>query len=848
MFASLTLKPGVDVEATPVALRAGYAELSLGRFRSGFAEKIGGWIKFYAFAVGGVPKALHAWQDFNDVQYLAVGTTSELDVISDGQNTVITPQTLTSEFEPNFSTTISTDDVTVTDANIANVTTYDTIDFRTPISVGGLILSGAYPISLILGTTNYQIVAASDAATTRGTLAITNISQAATGVVTYTGSDNIANGDLVYIYGVTGMTQVNNRLFTVANLNAGANTFELSGVNTTAYTAYSADGTVSAASVPFFTTTAGSASVTVTFQDHGLSAGNSFVLPISTALQSSVVTITIATPGVVTWFSGSHGMTGNEPIVFTTTGALPTGLTAGTTYYVLAAGITATTFRVAATPGGTAIDTTGAQSGIHTGTVGDLDVQGNYTVLSVTDVDNFVISASSAAIATSVVPMNGGEAELVYYIGLGPTTTTGTAYSFSTYSSGPYSGTGAGGGSSQEGDPITAIDWTLDNWGETLLACPANGGIYEWGPTSGFQTAKIIGTAPLFNGGIFVANPYQAVVAWASTVEKDVGIDQDPLTYRISDLNDYTYWIPNTTNPNTGIASQAYENRIPRGSTIRAGLATAQQILLWTDLGVWRLSYMGLPAIWTQDQIGDNCGAAARHAVAAMGGVVYWMGRRNFHAIAGGAPATIPCTVWDQVFQNLDEDNITNCWCQTVTGFNEVWFFYPSADSADGQCDSYAKVNVIDGAWDAGPLPRSAGIDQSVLGDPILATPTGIIYQHEQGYDADGQPLTPSLTTGFFYLSEGQDFVFTDQFYPDFKFATYDGETTSATVQVTFSVKDFPGDTPRTYGPYTMTTSTQKLDVRFRGRMFQISLTSTDQGSFWRLGKPYFRIAASGRR
>lgn len=685
-FAAVTLKPGVDVESTPVALRAGYAQSNLGRFRAGFFEKIGGWVAFFAFALGGVPKALHAWQDFDDDQYLAAGTTTVLNVISAGASTVITPQTVTSNIAPTIDTTSGSPNVVINDTNIANVTTFDVIELLTPVSVGGLILSGVYPIAVILGTSDYRIIADANA------------------------TANVTNG--------------------------GA--------------------------VPAFGTTSGSASVAVTLNDHGLVAGNTFVLPIST-------------------------------------------------------------------------------------TVGGVTLLGNYKVVSVTSVNIFVIAASSTATSTTSASMNSGLMRIKYYIGLGPISGSGTGYSVSTYSSGFYSGTGAA-PSAQTGTPITATDWTLDNWAETLLANPANGGIYEWTPGTGFQNAKLIGTAPIYNGGIFIANPYQAVVAWASTVEKDIGVDQDPLTYRISDLNDYTWWEPNTTNTNTGIASQAYENRIPRGSAIKAGLATSQNILLWTDLGVWRLSYMGLPAIWTQDEIGTNCGVVARHAVAAMGGVVYWRGEKNFYALAGGAPAVIPCTVWDVAFQNLDTDNTANCWVQTVSSFNEVWFFQPSSASADGQCDIYVKVNVLDGAWDYGSLPRSAGIDQSVLGTPVLATPTGILYQHEQGYNADGQALIPMFTTGFFYLSEAQDYVFVDQFLPDFKLTTFDASTTSAIVLVTFTVKDFPGDTPRTYGPFSMSTSTLKLDVRFRGRMFQITMTSTGLGMFWRLGACRFRIASSGRR
>jgi hypothetical protein len=685
--------------------------------------------------------------------------------------------------------------------------------------------------------------------TTRLNLDISGITAANPGVVTYTGADNIANGDLVYIYGVAGMTQVNNRLFTVASLNTGANTFQLSGVNTTGYTAYSSGGSVSFGAVPFFTTSQGSSAVTVTLQDHGLSAGNSFVVPLTTTLQSSVVTITNASPAVVTWLFpvAGHGMSGGETIVFTTTGTLPTGLTVGTTYYVLAAGISSTTFRVSATPGGTAINTSGAGSGIHTGTAGALTVQGTYSVTSVTDTDNFVIAANSSAVANSVDPMNSGNVELLYYIALAPPAAGGTAYSFSTYSSGPYSGTGAS-STAQTGTAISATDWTLDNWNATLMSCPADGGIYAWTPGTGFQNAQLISAAPIYNSGIFITAPRLALLAYGSTVTKDIGVAQDPLVYKISDIGDYTFWETNVVNPTTGASSQAFESRLPTGSMIKAGMAAQNQLLLWTDLDLYAVNYVNLPTIWTQTKIGSNCGTVSRHSIVQMSGVVYWMGRRNFHAMAGGAPQVIPCTVWDFVFQAIDAGNLDKCFAVTVTSFNEVWFFFPSSSSADGNCDSYAKVNVIDGSWDYGSLPRSIGIDQSVVGNPVMATPTGILYSHEDGYDADGQPLVPVMRTGFFYLSEGEDFVTVDAFWPDFKFTTFDGSTTSAIVRITFYVADSFTATPRTYGPYSMSTSTEKLDVRFRGRVCSFYITSTDVNSFWRLGSPKLRTMVTGRR
>lgn len=684
-FGSVTLKPGVVAEFTPTQNVAGYSSSQLGRFRAGLFEKIGGWVSFYPFTVG-TPRAVHAWQDFNAVQRLAVGSTNVFTTIANGVGRDITPQTYTSNLAPAFTTTLSSTTVTVTDTNISDVTTLDSVEFLTPVSVGGVILSGIYPLALIVSSTQYRFTAAT----------------AATSSV------------------------------------------------------------VSGGAVPSFATTSGSATVTVTFANHGLAVGSTFVAPIAT-------------------------------------------------------------------------------------TVGGVTIDGTYTVIGVASANVFTISAAASATSTTSAQMNGGDARLRYYIAIGPPSANGTGWGISGWGVVPWGGTGTP-PTSQTGTPITATDWSIDNWGQTLLATPEGGGLYQWTPGSGYLNFQIIPQAPIYATGMFVAAPAQIAIMYGASVLKDIGVAQDPLSYAWSDQLDFAFWTPSVVNPTTGLQSQAGSNRLSTGSKIVAGLNAAQRALLWTDLDLWSIEYVGIGGgVFGQTRIGSNCGAISKHGVAQMGGVVYWFGRNNFYSLAGSGPQVIPCSVWDVVFQDIDEDNLDKCWVQTNTAFNEVTFWYPSASGGTGQCDSYAKLNILEGAWDYGTLARSAGIDQSVLGNPILTTPTGIIYQHEEGYNADGQSLTTTFTTGYFMLGDGEDYVFVDQVLPDFKWGLFNGSQ-SASVQLTFNVIDFPGDTPRTYGPYTMTSSTDKLSVRFRGRQASITITSSDLNSFFRLGRIRYRFAQDGRR
>ncbi len=757
-WGSVLLKPGVQTELTPTLNQSGYSESQLIRFKNALAQKLGGWVKFYAFAVGGVPRAMHAWQDFNEIGRLAVGTTTTLGVITAGQLQDISPQTYTSNFQPVFSTTSGSALVTITDANVTNPTTDDSVEFKTPVSIGGLILSGVYPIDLVLGTHQYRIVAGSAATSTQANASISGITQANPAVVT-TGTHGFSNGQLIYIYGVGGMTQVNGSLFTAAGVTG--TTFQLSGINSSAYTAYTTGGTASPAAVPQFTTTSGSPVVTVTLEAHGLAAGDRINLPIST-------------------------------------------------------------------------------------TVGGVTIIGTYTATTISSVNAFTISVDTLATSTATAMMNSGQVQLLYYIALGPQPAS-TGYGIGGYGDGGY-GTGST-GTAQTGTPITATDYTLDNWGATLLACPRGGGIYEWTPDTGYQNAKLIAGAPLNNGGILIAMPAQILIAWGTSTLQAIGVDADPLSYSWSDQLDYSYWTPGAINPATNLISQAGSNRIPTGSKIVAGLTVAQQVLLWTDLDLWAVSYIGQPEtglIFGQNKIGGSCGAVSAHAVGQLGSQTLWMGRSNFFRLGGSGVEPIPCTVWDAVFQNINEDYLDNVRACPNTPFNEMWWEYPSSDSA-GENDSYVKFNLVENTWDYGLLARSAAIDQSVLGMPIMATPQGIIYQHEMGENADGQPLMWSFTSGYFQIGEGEDFQFVDLLIPDFKYGFFNGDT-SAIVQFEILATNYPGEAPRVYGPYQFTSTSTQQNVRIRARQMAIKVYGTDLNSFVRFARCRWRFAPDGRR
>jgi len=477
-------------------------------------------------------------------------------------------------------------------------------------------------------------------------------------------------------------------------------------------------------------------------------------------------------------------------------------------------------------------------------TVGGIAFYGNYIVQSVTDASNFVIIGTSTATSSTTGYINGGNAQYIYNFGVGAIP-SGTGYGIGGYGSGGYgSGTAI---VPSTGTPIGANNWTLDNWGQVLIACAIEPAetlsstiapyqpIYFWDSTAGAPTAEVIPQAPPFNDGIFIAMPQRQIVAWGSTF---TGIP-DPLLLRWCDVNNYGSWIALPTN-------QAGSFRLPKGSKIVGGLQVPQQALIWTDIGVWSMQYINLPLVYSFNEIGSGCGLIARKAAASYGGIVYWMGPSQFYSLTSTGVTPVQCPVWDVIFQNLDQTNLDKIRVAVNSRFGEVAWYYPTISSG-GEVNAYVKYNTLLGQWDFGSLGRSAWVDQSVLGPPIGADPSTLyLYQHETSPDADGQPLLASFQTGYFAMAEGDLKTFVDQVWPDMKWGYYGGSQ-NATVNITFYVADYAGQTPTVYGPYSVTQSSTFFTPRFRGRLVSIGVASNDTGSWWRLGNIRYRYSPDGK-
>lgn len=470
-------------------------------------------------------------------------------------------------------------------------------------------------------------------------------------------------------------------------------------------------------------------------------------------------------------------------------------------------------------------------------TVGGLTLVGQFLVNTIVDANNFTIQASSVATSTAgPVLENSGNVEIQYLLTSGYASDTAViGWGGGTWGAGTW---GMSGGSTFT---VPLRNWSLDNFGQNLVAVPTNGALYQWVPPAATgNVATVVTQAPSVNWGLFVAMPQEQVVLFGSSV---AGV-QDPLLIAWCDAGIITVWTATAAN-------QAGTFRLSRGSKIVGGLQMPHTALIWTDIDLWSMTYIQPPFIYDFEIVASGCGLVAKGAAAILGDAIFWMSQKSFFVLDGGGVRPLKCDVWDAIFKNLTTTQLSKIICAPNSNFNEVSWFYPSL-TGNGEIDSYVKYNTLDKVWDYGSLIRTAWIDQSVLGSPIgVDGPNGLLQQHETAVDADGQPMTGvEITTGYSDLEDGSDYVFIDKLIPDFVW-TGSANTAARSVTLTVYGLDYPGDLDGglqgIYGPFTMNSQTQYITLRARFRQIAFKIQCDGLGTFWRLGAMRYRGAPDGR-
>ena len=828
---ALKLMPGVDVNKTPALNEAAISQSQLVRFvpdrtLGGLVQKLGGWTRFYAQKIGSTVRCLWAWEDTNSNSYLGVGADGIAPIdVSGASSTTAGGLVVTGA-----SGAAGTATLTYTGGYTFVVGTTITVSGMTP---GGY--NGTYTVTAS-GTGTVSYVNATTGFTTGGKIG-------ATATLTFTGPFIFTVGKSISVSGInpngyngtftiTGATLTSVSYFVTSTPGAYVSGGVITGGGNSLGVIISSGSQditpekITANAAVNFSTTAGSNAVVIV--DPGRNTNSYYVVDIQTQVSVGGIVLfgqyQVVNPSLnanqYTIYAGDRATStvpngGAVPVYTTANGTAPVnvllndhGYLAGDVYPALVAT-----------------------------TVGGITIYKNYTVTSVSNANNFSISGSVTATSTATGSENGGQVRFVYHNGVGPSP-PGLGYGSSGYGLYGYGGSVP---AQYRGVPINAVDWTLDNWGQVFIANPLGGPVYQWDPTVATAVAEIIVAAPSVNQGVFVAMPQRQIVAWGSTFN---GLS-DPLLIRWCNVNNYDEWTASITN-------QAGSYRIPKGSRVIQCIQAAQQALIWTDLGIWAMQYVGLPYVYQFNELGTGCGLIGRKAATSMNGVVYWMGQSQFYRLAGNGVEPIKCPIWDVVFQDLDTDNLDRIRVAANSRFGEMTWYFPTRGNG-GENYGYVKYSVILDQWDYGfnstanpYVARSAWINESVLGPPIGAGLNQYLYQHETSTDADGVAMNSYFQTGYFALTEADVKSFIDQVWPDMKWGYFDG-TQGANILLTFYVTDYPGQTPTAYGPYTLTQATTFITPRFRGRLVSIRIESNDIGSFWRLGNIRYRIQADGK-
>ena len=476
-----------------------------------------------------------------------------------------------------------------------------------------------------------------------------------------------------------------------------------------------------------------------------------------------------------------------------------------------------------------------------------------YEIVSVINDDSYTITAAVSASAGDTG--NGGASTVgAYQLNTG----SATGVPFTGWGAGTW-GQGTWGNGGITTSPIRL--WSQSNYGEDLVFAYRGGPLCYWAANTGVSVrGKVINTTnypsstdvPSITNFVTISDIYRFVFCFgANTLGTAV---QDPMLIRWSDQEDVFNWTPSATN-------FAGSQRLSRGTEIITARQARQEVLVWTDAALYSMQYEGGDAVWSVQLLGDNISIASQNATAYAGSTAYWMGKDKFYRY-DGTVMTLPCNVKRYVFNDINTEQFNQVAAGTNEGFNEVWWFYPSAGETTN--DRYVVYNYQENVWYYGTLARTAWLDSGLRDRPIAATYSNNLVEHEKGND-DKQTsvtaaITASITSSEFDLDDGHSFVFISRMLPD---VTFDGSSAvSPAATMTISPMSNSGsgyNNPLSEGGDAAGTVTRSATVpieqftgqvylRLRGRQVAFKMESTAEGVAWQLGSPRLDMRPDGRR
>jgi len=783
-------KPGVNKENTRYTNEGGWYDCDKIRFRQGTPEKLGGWQQISNYTYEGTCRSLWSWASLSGIVYVGVGTYLKFYIEEGGQYYNITPiRTVQMALSGPFAATSGSTTVTVTDA-AHGCATGDYVNFlgavalsnqaftrstatdfslttalvtNTPVrlyaSSGGALPTGLlegveYYIKVVSGTTvQFATVPSGSAVTTSTAGSGTFFLYVNTGLT----ADVLNQSFAVTVTGVntyTITTPVAAGIYDTGNGGTNVNAYYEIPVGSDTAQAISGWGAGSWGSGSWGMGATSVAGARIWYQNnfgqdliYGYRGGAIYYWNQSYGALPSPFTITIAAPGVVTYVGTT--LTNGMALILSTTGALPTGLTSGTVYYV--GGVSGSTFKLATTfanaLAGTFITTTGTQTGTH-----------------------YVMS---------------------------------------------------------NGIPVTSLGGASD--------VPALVNFATVSDASRFTIA--FGCTP-FGGG-----------------------NLDPMLIRWSDQESVVNWTPAVTN-------QAGFLRLSHGSQIVSAVQTRQEIVVFTDTSIYSLQYLGPPYVWGSQLLGDNISIAGYNTAIVASGIIYWMGVDKFYKYDGRVQ-TLRCDLLRFIYSDINLTQQAQFFTGTNEGFNEVWWFYCTANSTT--IDRYVVYNYAEDIWYYGSMSRTAWLDFGLNNYPLAATYSYNLVYHEYGIDdnttSTTQPIEAYITSSQYDIGDGHNFGFVWRILPDLTFLG--SSTTGLTPQITMqllplqnsgsgynnlvesdnqSVGGVSYANIDRIGTYTVDQFTGQIYTRVRGRQMALKVSSNQIGTMWQLGAPRIDIRPDGRR
>ena len=419
--------------------------------------------------------------------------------------------------------------------------------------------------------------------------------------------------------------------------------------------------------------------------------------------------------------------------------------------------------------------------------------------------------------------------------------------------------------------------WSLSNFGDVLVATIGNGKTFTWDSsiaarlstrasttTSGFQTTN----NPTATRTTLISPTTRHLIHFGTETTIGNPTTQDDMFIRFSEDENINAYVPEATNT-------AGTQRIQDGTKIVGALVAKENILVWTDNALYTMKFVGAPFTFGFEQVGTNCGLIGKNAAIEIDGVAYWMGNNGFFSF-DGTVNTLPCSVEDYVYDDVDTTKGQQVNAGINNLFTEVTWWYPTSGSEFNNryvVFNYGQNNaqLPMGNWYTGvntnsirttwidslvyPKPYATAFNSSNTGTfPVISGETGlgqsVLFEHESGTDQvnpDGSvtALTSFIQSFSFSLQKDQAEVFLAlrRFLPNFKVLTGNN-------QITLSIKDFPSqdDIETALSPFIINSSTLKVDTRARGRYANIKIENTGVGESWRFGTFQVDIQPDGRR